>query len=135
VLAWLASPRRYSDPEYLQRIGAALYGGVFRQRPDLLRKHGLHITPPRGLGYFYQLLSAWGWTSLWWLHRLRQPTLVIAGNDDPIVPLVNARLMARLLRCARLEVIDDGHLFLVTQPRASAALVERFLAAPTGCAA
>jgi poly(3-hydroxyalkanoate) depolymerase len=130
VLSKLVSPRRYTDPRYLQQVGASLYGGAFRARPELLREHGRHIAPPRGLGYYYQLFAAWGWTSLWWLRLLRQPVLVLAGNDDPIVPLVNARLMARVLRDARLEVFDDGHLFLVTQPDASAALVGRFLAEP-----
>jgi len=129
VLARLISPRRYRDPAYLRRIGASLYGGVFRSKPELLERHGLHIAPPRGLGYFYQQLAAWGWTSIWWLALLRQPTLVMAGNDDPIVPLANARLMVMLLRQGRLAVLDDGHLFLVTRPRQSAELVSGFLAA------
>ena len=58
---------------------------------------------------------------------LRQPTLAMAGSDDPIVPLINARILTLLIRRARLTVIDDGHLFLVTRPRQSATLVKRFL--------
>jgi poly(3-hydroxyalkanoate) depolymerase len=128
VIARMISPRRYRDEAYLQRVGGELYGGLLRRRPDLLSQHSRHITPPRGVGYFYQLLAAWGWTSVWWLRLLRQPTLVLAGSDDPIVPLVNARLMALLLRRSRLEVVDDGHLFLVTQPERAAELVRGFLA-------
>jgi len=126
VLSRLTSPRRYRDPAYLRRVGASLYGGLFRTRPELL--DDVHISPPRGLGYFYQLLAAWGWTSIWWLRLLRQPTLVMAGNDDPIIPLANARIMVMLLRRAQLAILDDGHLFLVTRPRRSAALVRSFLA-------
>ena len=38
-----------------------------------------------------------GWSSLPFLRLIRQPTLIVAGDDDPIVPVVNARIMARLL--------------------------------------
>ena len=69
-----------------------------------------------------------GWTSLPWLWTLKQPTLILAGRDDPIVPPVNARLMARLMPNARLKILDDGHLFLVTSPVESAAIIEAFLA-------
>ena len=41
--------------------------------------------------------------------RIRQPTLILAGDDDPIVPLVNARIMATLIPDARLHVYHDGH--------------------------
>ncbi len=130
VLHKLIGPRRYRDPDYLMRVGPGLYGGTFRQRPDLLQEHARHLAPPRGLAYAYQLLAAWGWTSLFWLRALRQPTLVMAGSDDPIVPLINARIMAMLIRHCRLFVIDDGHLFLVTRPLESAAAVKRFLLGP-----
>ena len=85
------------------------------------------IAPPRGMAYAFQLFAAWGWTSLFWLRLLRQPTLVMAGSDDPIVPLVNARIMARVIRQSTLVVVDDGHLFLVTRPLESAAAVRGFL--------
>jgi len=128
VLSKLLSPRRYRDPDYLLRVGPSLYGGAFRRRPELLQDHARHIAPPRGRSYAYQLLAAWGWTSIFWLRLLRQPTLVMAGSDDPIVPLVNARIMAAVIRRSRLVVIDDGHLFLVTRPLESATAVKRFLA-------
>jgi len=28
---------------------------------------------------------------------MRQPTLILAGDDDPLTPLVNARIMHRLI--------------------------------------
>ena len=67
-------------------------------------------------------------SSLPWLSRLRQPTLVIAGDDDPIVPLVNGRLLNRLIPDARLHVVNGGgHLFLLERPAEMADLVTRFL--------
>ena len=129
ALLKLVSPRRYRDPEYLQEVGPSLYGGAYRRDPDLLRKHAEQIQPPGGLGYAYQLLAAWGWTSAFWLRALRQPTLVMHGTDDPIVPLMNAKLLAAMIRDAQLHVVDDGHLFMLTRPAEIAPVVRRFLAA------
>ena len=131
VISKLASPRRYLDPEYLIEVGAKLYGGVLRRRPELLLEHIRHIRPPRGVGYLYQLLAGLGWSSLPWLRCLRQPTLVMAGTDDPIVPLVNAKILASLIRNATLHVVDDGHLFLLTSASDVAPVIRAFLAAGT----
>ena len=78
----------------------------------------------------YQLAATAGWTSLPLLRRLRQPTLILAGDDDPIIPLANARLMHRLIRRSQLHVYHDGHLGLVTHAAELAPLVDFFLAAP-----
>jgi poly(3-hydroxyalkanoate) depolymerase len=128
VLMKLMKPRRYTDPGYLHEIGGEIYGGVYRRDPALLKEHSRHIRSPGGRGYLYQLIATWGWTSLPWLHSLRQPTLVMHGNDDPIVPLINARILVASIPNAELHVVNDGHLFLVTQAREAAAVLERFLA-------
>lgn len=127
TLSKMISPRRYAEPDYLSKVGPQLYGGAFRRQPDLLRLHGRHMRPPRSRGYLYQLLAGCGWTSLFWLPLLRQPTLVMAGSDDPIVPLVNAKLLAAVIRRSRLHVVDDGHLFLVTRATSVAPVVRSFL--------
>jgi pimeloyl-ACP methyl ester carboxylesterase len=36
--------------------------------------------------------------------------LILAGDDDPIIPLVNARIMHRLIPRSRLHVYQGGHL-------------------------
>jgi pimeloyl-ACP methyl ester carboxylesterase len=71
-----------------------------------------------------------GWTSPSFLPMLRQPTLVLAGNDDPIIPLVNARLINHLLPHSRLYVFDDGHLGLVTRAAELGPVVANFLREP-----
>ena len=68
-----------------------------------------------------------GWTSLHWPPFLSQPTLVMAGSDDPIVPLANGRIMAKLIPDARLATLEDGHLFLLTSARESAERITEFL--------
>lgn len=132
VLSKMIGPRRYTDPAYLQEVGADIYGGAYRRDPSLLKAHSRHIQPPRGRGYLYQLLAASGWTSLPWLGSLRQPTLVMHGSDDPIVPLTNARILAARIRNATLYVIDDGHLFLISRANDVAPVVRRFLRQEAG---
>ncbi|MFM0522928.1 poly(3-hydroxyalkanoate) depolymerase [Caballeronia jiangsuensis] len=127
VLFKMIGPRRYRDPAFLQEVGADIYGGMYRRNPELLKEHTHHIRPPAGRGYVYQLLALCGWSSLPWLGRLRQPTLVMHGDDDPIVPLVNARVLAARIRHSTLHVIEDGHLFLVTQTSRVAHVVRDFL--------
>jgi pimeloyl-ACP methyl ester carboxylesterase len=84
-----------------------------------------------GLGYLYQLAAGAGWTSLPRLPLLRKPTLILAGDDDPIIPLINARVMAGLIPGARLQVYHGGHVELVLQPDLLAPIVAEFLAGGT----
>ena len=127
VLAKLLSPRRYLQPSYLASIAPTLYGGMFRQQPDLARAYAHLLRAPQGLGYYRQLLAVVGWTSLPWLYQLRQPTLILAGDDDPLVPPVNARIMARLIPHARLRIVNGGHLLLLSEKEQVAPLVYQFL--------
>ena len=54
--------------------------------------------------------------------------LVLAGDDDPIVPLPNARLLAARIPGGRLQVVHrGGHLFVFTHAAEIAASVRRFL--------
>lgn len=129
----LATPRRYYSPTYFEKVAPTLYGGAVREDPGLLRKQGhlRFIRPPTARGYLWQLAAGIGWTSLHRLHRVCSPTLVLAGDDDPIVPLAGSRLMAWLLPRSRLHVLPKGgHLFLVTHATTVAPLIEGFLGAP-----
>lgn len=133
VLLKMATPRRYTDVGYATAVASELYGGRLRSDPDLVRSllhHGTRLTSRTG--YLFQLLAGAGWTSLPLLPLIRQPTLILAGDDDPIIPLVNARVMRRLMPRADLHVFPDGHLGLVTMaedlgPRVSDFLLERNL--------
>ncbi|HLV17903.1 MAG TPA: poly(3-hydroxyalkanoate) depolymerase [Pseudomonas sp.] len=127
VLLRMASPRRYLQPSYGAKIAPHIYGGAFRRDPELALEHASKIRSGGKLGYYWQLFAGLGWTSLPWLHRIRQPTLILAGDDDPIIPLVNMRLLAWRIPNAELHVIDDGHLFLVTRAQAVAPIIMAFL--------
>jgi poly(3-hydroxyalkanoate) depolymerase len=132
VLVRMLTPRRHRDPGYAARIAGELYGGRVRDDPSLARDV-LHVTTRLGptRGYFYQLMSCVGWTSLPLLPLMRQPTLILAGDDDPIIPLINARIMHRLMPRSELTVYHGGHLDLVLQSEHLVPIVEAFLNAET----
>jgi poly(3-hydroxyalkanoate) depolymerase len=127
VLWKMLTPRRYTDKDYMKRVAPELYGGAFRSDPSLIGRHAATMHGARNLGYLYQLLAVAGWTSLPWLWSLPQPTLVLMGRDDPLVPPVNGQILAALIPNAELRMIDDGHLFIVTRPAETAAVIEAFL--------
>ena len=116
VLARMLTPRRHRDPDYAASIAGEIYGGSMREDPRRAAEL-LHATTRVGpkRGYYYQLAAMTGWTSLPFLSLLRQPTLVLGGDDDPIIPLANARMLARLIPDARLRVYRGGHLGILTE--------------------
>jgi poly(3-hydroxyalkanoate) depolymerase len=128
VLSKFMTARRFNDANYRRRIAGEIYGG--KARSGDARMEESRKTSPRG--YLYQQLALMGWTSVLWLPLLPQKTLVLAGDDDPVIPLVNARIMASLIRDCRLHVLNDGHLFLVSCAEETATVVRGFLEAGEG---
>jgi poly(3-hydroxyalkanoate) depolymerase len=128
VLSKMLTPRRYRDPGYAKAIAADLYGGRMRRHPGEVRQV---VYEPERLGpkagYYLQLLAGLGWSSLPALPLIRQPTLILAGDDDPMIPTVNARIMGALLPHASVHVYDDGHLGLITSADELGPLVSRFV--------
>jgi poly(3-hydroxyoctanoate) depolymerase len=115
----LATPARYYSPRLLAFSVPLIAGGVTARNPSVLAANARErlAHPPDVLGYAYQLYAAAGWSSLPWLHRVRHPSLIVAGEKDPSVPLANARLLAARLPDARLHVVEGGgHLFLHDEP-------------------
>ena len=130
VLLHLSSPRRHRDPAHAARIAGTIYGGALRRQPELAAPLTRSYPEPASRrGYLYQLLASAVWTSLPWLRFIRQPTLILSGDDDPIIPLANARLMHLLIPKSRLHVYQGGHLGLVTEAATLAPVVDAFLAA------
>ena len=130
VLQSLVTPRRYNQPDYYRRIAGRIYGGGARRDPDALLHGSLarFIERPTLLGYLGQIYAITGWSSMPWLRTLQQPALVLAGDDDPIVPLVNGRILARFIPEAKLHVVrQGGHLFVLERPAEIAELVAGFL--------
>lgn len=131
VLAKMLTPRRFRDPQYAASIAGDLYGGTARQRGSEVAQlfvHQLHAGSKAG--YLHQLLAGSVWTSLHALSAIRQQTLIVAGTDDPIVPVANAHIMNRLLPHATVHLHNGGHIDLVTNAAELVPVIETFLRAP-----
>src|SRR5262249_8231861 len=119
------SRRRSTEACSTCRRSYANFGSVIRRRPADTPGSSW---PPSG-GCAGKILARLGWSGLTDVWRLQTPPLVIAGVRDPIVPVINARILAGLLPEARLHVVrGGGHLFLIIQADETAHLVEEFLA-------
>lgn len=131
ALAW--NPLRYYSRSFYDRTIGTLAGG--QARDDLeFRAH--HVNErlsgqPRWLAFYGQIMALSTWTSLAWLERIEAPTLVLTGDDDPLVPMANSYLLARRIRRARLVVAPgEGHLLLFDVRTAAASHIQEFLDAP-----
>ncbi len=127
VLSKMGSVKRYTDPGYMRSIAAEIYGGDFRKDSTLINQHASAMKPASQAGYFLQLLGMTGWTSVPFAWLIRQPTLILSGTDDPLIPVANARFLNTLIPNSRLELVENGHLFCVTRPKETAKLVDMFL--------
>lgn len=129
VLRVMSTPRRYRDAEYGASVAGSIYGGAFREDPTIARRFyaGQQGAVTSRRAYFLQLAAGAGWTSLPFLKLLRQPTLILAGDDDPIIPLANARMLHRGLPNSTLHVFHEGHLGLLVLADELAPIIADFL--------
>lgn len=126
----LATPIRYYSPSFFDRTAAATFGGVtardesVRQRMSNARRSH----PPAADGYALQLMGIFGWSSWRFLPSIPHETLVIAGDDDPLVPVANARMLADRIPNATLEIVEGaGHLLLWDDAENLGRRIGRFL--------
>src|SRR5215831_13999537 len=119
-------PRSY-HPERLERVAGAMFGGRLRTEPQLVRS--MHIRRPADtLAALYRMAGLFGWTSLPWMWTIGAPTLVVAGDDDPVTPLVNHRVIATLIPEARLHTVaGGGHLVLLDSAAQVGPVITGFL--------
>ena len=130
ALAVLATPLRYYSPRFMRATARWVYGPVHDSDGTLMRHQivARRSRPPTLWGYLSQLYAVTGWTSLPWLHRITAPTLVLSGANDPVVPPVNARILAARIPNATVHVVPDtGHLLLMERAPQCAALIAEFL--------
>jgi poly(3-hydroxyalkanoate) depolymerase len=135
VYLHMAHPFRYHSGRYLRWVAPRIYGGRTRRAggagSEAMMARLAH--PPSMLGYVSQLAAISGWSSLPWLPSLTMPVLILAGDDDPIVPLINARILNWRIHDGRLHVVKGGgHLFLLDQPEDVIDVIETFLAQGAG---
>jgi poly(3-hydroxyalkanoate) depolymerase len=126
----LSTPFRYYSRSYFYRIAASLYGG--RTARNLEVRHRMMNSrskyPPSSLGYTLQILGGSNWTSRHFLHEIEAETLVLSGDDDPLIPVCNAQYLAKKIPNARLELVERaGHLFLCDDSRRMSQRIRRFI--------
>ena len=126
ALLHMMNPRSY-HPDRLARSAGAMFGGRMRTEPEL--GAGLKMSKPGSLrAAAFRLSALAGWTSLHRLPSIRHETLVLCGDDDPVTPHVNHRVMARLIPSARLHTVEGGgHLALLDSAHQVGPVISAFL--------
>ncbi len=126
ALLHMMNPLSY-HPDRLARSVGAMFGGRMRTEPELAA--ALKMTCPSSVrAAMFRLSALAGWTSLPYLPSIRHPTLILCGDDDPVTPHVNHRVMARLIPSARLHTVNGGgHLVLVDSAPEIGPVITAFL--------
>ena len=125
AISRMAQPKRYTDPNYMMKNFETLYGDTADKSAE---DHKNRVSPPTKRGYAYQLMAMAGWTSVHFLPFLKQPTLVMSGDRDHIVPLINARILRAAIPNANLSVVKGGgHLFMLSRTAEVVPVITRFL--------
>jgi poly(3-hydroxyalkanoate) depolymerase len=130
VTMLMLSPARYYDRRLAELIVPMIAGGrTARDRRVMGAGLDARLSqPPTPMGYLYQLYAVSGWSSHPWIRRLRHRTLVVHGDRDPVVPLINGRYLAKVIPRGRLRIVrGGGHLFLLDQPASATPAIESFL--------
>jgi poly(3-hydroxyalkanoate) depolymerase len=130
ALAVLATPLRFYSRAYFDRVAATLYGGATARDAAAQARHApwRQQAPPSPYGYGMQVLGAAGWSSLHFLDAIPHETLVILGDDDPLVPVANGHILSSRIPRARLEIVErGGHLFVWDDAENVAARIRAFV--------
>ena len=135
VLGRLLAPRWPHRQVAARAVASELFGGTLRAHPERsAHTLGAIAASLQGSrrGYAQQLAATIGWTSLPVLRLIRARTLVIAGDDDPIIPSFNATILGRGIPDARVHRHPGGHLAIITEAAELAAVTAEFLYSPPG---
>jgi pimeloyl-ACP methyl ester carboxylesterase len=131
VMAHMSTPLRYYSRAVYDRTIGDIAGGRARTDRAWIERHAeeRQAHPPSMVGYAYQLAAlTMSPGSLPWLGELEPPTLVLAGDDDPIMPVANALLLAHRIPRARLLLAPgEGHLLLLDPDSAAHPAIRDFI--------
>lgn len=124
----LLLPRSLASLAVDGRDARELFGGRRADECSAIVRALERARPPTRRGYAAQFYALSGSTSLPWAHRLMVPTLVLAGDDDSIVPMVNARVLSTLIPQSILSVMRGaGHWLLLERSDEAIRRIEEFL--------
>lgn len=127
ALSEIMFPFRYVNKAYGDFIGPFMYGGEALLQPALFKEYSKNAIRPSYEGYSAQVKALCTWTSVPWLSQLNQPTQVIGGALDTLIPVANQMLLASLMPNARIRIYNAGHLLMYSRKSEVGALVTDFL--------
>ena len=127
-LAWPGGPARVvADGRDVREV----FGGRRPDECEAVAQAMSGVCAPSRRAFAAQVYAMAGFSSLPWLHRLTMPTLILAGDDDQVVPLPNARLLGLLIPDSRLSIMRGaGHWLVLERPDEAARRIEEFLDTP-----
>jgi proline iminopeptidase len=109
--------------ERFMEVCYPLYGTV---PPDLEARARIVARPAVGVHYFADEINTYDWFPS--LVRIACPTLILAGELDPITPVAGAEAMAAAIPGARLEVMQGaGHAPWRDRPAETLDLIRAFV--------
>ena len=123
MISKMLDPMEYSAEKALRRNLATFYngGGV-----DTVSLNA--ATAPSPIGWSCQLAAFAGWSSAAFLPLLGMPVLIMADEDDQLVPPTNAHFLHHAVPGSRLEMTEGGgHLFMLARPEPFAVRLSSFL--------
>lgn len=98
---------------------------------DDMLASGLKIQTATPLGIACQSAAMTGWSSVGYLSGLKAiPTLVLAGEQDGVMPACYGQMLADQIDGALFEVVPGSHLFPFTHATAVSARISAFLGSP-----
>ncbi|MDU9006170.1 alpha/beta fold hydrolase [Sedimentitalea todarodis] len=127
ALSEIMFPFRYVNKAYGDFIGPFMYGGEAVLQPWLFKEYARNAIRPSYEGYSAQVKALCSWTSIPWLGQLTQPTQIIGGALDTLIPVANQVLLASLVPNARLRIYPAGHLLMYSLRSDVGELVADFL--------
>ncbi len=114
-------------PGRVEKVAGDLFGGRFRAEPELINSFDMN-KPSSIRAAMYRMAPLMGWTSLPWLWAIRKDTLIVVGDDDPVTPLFNHRVMAKCIPRSHLHVVrDGGHMVILDSPERVGPVISKFL--------
>jgi len=133
ALLSMGTPLRHYSRTFYEHTAGTIAGGRARTDSEyvsrLWRDRAGQV--PSIAGYTQQLWAMAFWSSLPWLERIRAPTLIVVGDDDPLVPLSNPVMMAARIPNSRMFIgPGEGHFQLLDDESAGLAAIKDFLCAP-----
>jgi pimeloyl-ACP methyl ester carboxylesterase len=123
TIGHVLDPLEYTVEAALRRNLATLYNGGGSGTVSLNA-----AKPPSPAGWSCQMGAFAAWTSTPFLPLLSLPVLIMADNEDQLIPVSNAHFLHNAIPGSRLELSEGGgHLFMLSHPQRFARHLEHFL--------